>query len=199
MRDMAHLSPNGCNSRAEERGLLAIHRMNALDLLNQQHEKTKKALVEMCEAEDIDPEELRTLADELVAHMVIEEHVFYPRMRELDEDIVGESFEEHAVARFELARAMVAKGDEQKSCITVLKELVTHHIDEEKSELFPKVRRSVPVDELERLGTRMEAMFEKAVEAGIEALVIAKDQSLMKRDGAPTKTKRPSGRAMHAR
>jgi hypothetical protein len=177
--------------------------MNAIDLLEQQHEKTLDGLDQMCEAEEIDPSELRLLADELVAHMVIEEHVFYPRMKELDEEIVDESFEEHAVARFALARLMMAKGDDQKTRVKVLKELVKHHIDEERSELFPKVRKRIQAQELERLGDRMEMMFEKAVEAGLEALVVGTDQSLRsatanggsKKNGA----KRPSGRPMHAR
>jgi hypothetical protein len=180
--------------------------MNAIDLLEQQHEKTLDGLEQMCEAEEIDPSELRLLADELVAHMVIEEHVFYPRMKELAEDIVVESFEEHAVARFALARLMMAKGEEeQKARVKVLKELVKHHVDEERSELFPKVRKRIAGDELERLGDRMEMMFEKAVEAGLETLVVGTDQSLRSamNGGASKKNgaKRPSGRprAMHAR
>lgn len=171
--------------------------MNAIDLLEQQHEKTTDALDQMCEADELDPSELRLLADELVAHMVIEEHIFYPRMKELDEDMVDESFEEHAVARFELARVLIAEGEEKKTRIKVLAELVSHHIDEERSELFPKVRRSVPAEELERLGERMEAMFEKAVEAGFEALVVPTDKSLVKQIGG--RSRRGSGQAMHAR
>lgn len=152
--------------------------MNAIDLLIKQHQTTKDALEQMKEADDIDPAELRLLADELVAHMVIEEHVFYPRVKQLDEDIVEESFEEHAVARFELARLLMAPKDEQKTRVKVLAELVKHHIEEEQNEMLPKVRRRIQEQELVRLGEKMELMFEKAVEMGFEKLVVATDQSL---------------------
>ena len=145
--------------------------MNAIDLLIKQHEETKEALKKGSEGE-LDADELRLMADELVAHMVIEEHVFYPRIRELDKDLVKESFEEHAVARFELARALIASGDEQEVRLGVLKELVEHHIEEEQNDLFPKVRRGIPKAELEALGTKMELMFDKAVELGLEKLVV---------------------------
>jgi hypothetical protein len=145
--------------------------MNAIELLKMQHEQVKTALEKMSEGE-IDEDEVRLLADELVAHMVIEEHVFYPRIRELKKDLVQESFEEHAVARFELARAMVSRGEDRKTRLTVLKELIEHHVEEEEEEMFPKVEKQISAQELEALGVRMEAMFDKAVEAGIEKLVV---------------------------
>lgn len=145
--------------------------MNAIDLLIQQHQKTRETLKKLAESDDVDAETLKQAGDELVAHMVIEEHVFYPRIRELAEDVVEESFEEHAVARFELARAMIAQGEQQKARLTVLQELVKHHVEEEEKEMLPKVRRAVSEEELERLGTKMQAMFEKAVALGLDALV----------------------------
>jgi iron-sulfur cluster repair protein YtfE (RIC family) len=177
--------------------------MNAIDLLKQQHKKTKAALDKASEGK-LDSKESKKAADELVAHMVIEEHVFYPRIRELMKDMVGESFEEHTVARFALARALTARGDEQvKARFTVLKELIEHHVKEEEEEMFPKVKKGVPAEELEKLGERMEMMFEKAVEAGLDALVTGASQDLrgpsgngLKANGA-TATKAPS-RTMRA-
>ena len=145
--------------------------MNAIDLLIKQHDKTRDALKKAKDGK-LGPQELKKTADELVAHMVIEEHVFYPRIRELDKDLVKESFEEHAVARFELARALIANGEEQEVRLGVLGELVEHHIEEEEEELFPKVRRGIPQAELEALGRKMEQMFMQAVELGLDKLVV---------------------------
>ena len=173
--------------------------MNAIDLLKQQHKKTKAALEKASEGK-LDAKDSKKAADELVAHMVIEEHIFYPRIRELMKDMVGESFEEHTVARFELARCLTARGDEQiKARFTVLKELIEHHVEEEEKEMFPKVQKNVDKDELERLGTRMEAMFQSAVEAGLESLVTGATQDLRKPNGTngATMTKTPS-RSMRA-
>jgi len=173
--------------------------MNAIDLLKQQHKKTKAALAKAAEAK-LDAKESKKAADELVAHMVIEEHIFYPRVRELMKDLIGESFEEHTVARFALARCLMARGDDQiKARFTVLKELIEHHVDEEEEEMFPKVQKAIDKDELERLGERMEAMFESAVEAGLESLVTGATQDLRRPNGVngATATKTPS-RSMRA-
>jgi iron-sulfur cluster repair protein YtfE (RIC family) len=166
-----------------ERHLLAVATMNAIELLKAQHKKTKAALEKASEAK-LDSRESKKAADELVAHMVIEEHVFYPRVRELMKDMVGESYEEHTVARFALARALLARGEEQiKARFTVLKELIEHHVEEEEKEMFPKVQKGIPSEELERLGARMQAMFEQAVELGLEQLVTGAEHTLRSPSG----------------
>jgi hemerythrin superfamily protein len=143
--------------------------MNAIDLLKEQHTKVKKVLTKMSEGAPANSAELRQLADELVAHMVIEEHIFYPRVKEIMKDMIEESFEEHAVARFELARLLTATGTEKKTRALVLKELLEHHIEEEEEEMFPKVKTHIDEEELTRLGAKMESAFAQAVEKGFAA------------------------------
>jgi hemerythrin superfamily protein len=168
--------------------------MNAIELLKMHHKQTKDALEKMSEGE-IDKDEVRLLADELVAHMAIEEHIFYPRIKQLKKDLVQESFEEHAVARFELARALASRGEDRKTRLTVLKELIEHHVKEEEEELFPKVQKQISAMELDRLGEKMEDMFDNAVEVGFEKLV-ASDGIELNQKSALTK---PTGRAKTAR
>jgi hypothetical protein len=143
--------------------------MNAIDLLKQQHSITKKALEKVHKSGGTNTE-LKRIADELVAHMVIEEHIFYPRVKELMKDMINESFEEHAVARFELARLLQAGGpEEKKTRALVLKELIEHHVEEEEEEMFPKVKKHIDAEELEALGAKMKVAFDTAVEKGLEA------------------------------
>jgi len=103
------------------------------------------------------------------------------------------------VARFALARCLTARGEDQKARATVLKELIEHHIEEEEKEMFPKVQKGIPSEELESLGARMEAMFEKAVEMGLEALVVS-DQSVRSPNGAMNglTNRRPPSRQVRA-
>lgn len=174
--------------------------MNAIGLLKMQHKQVKSALDKMSEGK-IEQGAVRDLADQLIAHMVIEEHIFYPRIQQLKKDLVKESFEEHAVARFELARALASRGEDQKTRLTVLKELIEHHVEEEEKELFPKVQKAISAEELESLGTRMKAMFDKAVETGLEKLVTVGGIELIKRggtaktNGARAKTPRAGAKA----
>ena len=152
--------------------------MNAIQLLKDQHKKTKAALEKGSKGK-LSKTESKKAADELVAHMVIEEHVFYPRIRELDKDLVSESFEEHTTARFSLARCLSATTDDEiKARFTVLKELIEHHVEEEEEEMFPKVEKAIDEEELELLGTKMEAMFGQALELGLEGLVSGLEQNL---------------------
>lgn len=144
--------------------------MNAIQLLKAQHEKVTKALDEIHEHGGR-ASAIGTIADELVAHMVIEEHIFYPRIRELMPDMIGESFEEHAVARFELARLIQSAGAETKTRALVLKELLEHHIEEEEEEMFPKVQKAVDASELDALGARMKTAFDTAVAKGYAAFI----------------------------
>lgn len=143
--------------------------MNAIELLKQQHEKVTKALTRMSEGAPATSSEVRKVADELVAHMVIEEHIFYPRVKELMKDMIQESFEEHAVARFELARLIQATGADKKTRALVLKELLEHHIEEEEEEMFPKVQKNIDAEELTQLGAKMKQAFDLAVEKGFAA------------------------------
>jgi hypothetical protein len=164
--------------------------MNAIDLLKQQHKKTKAALAMGSEGK-LDMRQAKKAADELVAHMAIEEHIFYPRVRQLMKDMVAESFEEHTVARFALARCLMARGEEETMIrFAVLKELVEHHIEEEEASMLPKVQRAIPADELNRLGARMEAMFLRGVEMGLDSLVTGPAQDLRSVNGGEQRSLR---------
>lgn len=170
--------------------------MNAIDLLKQQHTILTKAL-EKVQKSGATNVELKRIADELVAHMVIEEHIFYPRVRELMKDMVNESFEEHAVARFELARLLQASGpEEKKTRALVLKELISHHVKEEEEEMFPKVKKNLSAADLDALGVRMKDAFDQAVEKGLEAFFQPSLHQMRHggHNGAPV---RPQTRAMH--
>jgi len=161
--------------------------MNAIALLKAQHEKVTQAL-EAVHEDGADAGQIEMIANELVAHMVIEEHLFYPRIRELMPEMIGESFEEHAVARFELARLITAHAVDVKTRALVLKELLEHHIEEEEEEMFTKVSRSLDATELTDLGVNMKIGFDSAVAKGYAAFVSAKPGAKTKRpashDGA---------------
>lgn len=154
--------------------------MNAIDLLKAQHEKVTQAL-EAVHEDGADAGQIEMIANELVAHMVIEEHPFYPRIRELMPEMIGESFEEHAVARFELARLITAHAADVKTRALVLKKLLEHHIEEEEEEMFTKVSRSLDATELTDLGVNMKIAFDSAVAKGYAAFVSAKPGAKTKR------------------
>jgi len=147
--------------------------MKATKLLEQQHRKVKATFAQI-ESTKVDPTSLvRELANELAAHMAIEQQLFYPTVREIKPDLVDESYEEHSVAELALKRLLRTSPQDVafKARVVVLKELIEHHVEEEESELFPAVEKALGDAKLEALGTKMAKQFEDAKKQGFDALV----------------------------
>lgn len=143
--------------------------MNAFTLLKEDHKKVAGILEKLdatTERGVKTREELFTqLKTELDIHAEIEETIFYPELEKHDEtrDITLEGIEEHRIVKELLAELdAMAKDDEVWTAkMTVLKENVEHHVEEEEGEMFPKARKALTEEEIESLGTRLEAAKKK--------------------------------------
>lgn len=146
--------------------------MKATSLLEDQHRKVE-ALFEKLESGGSDADVLEELANSLAAHMAIEQDIFYPAIKEVDSDLVNESFEEHSIAEVALKRLLATDdGDDSFDArVTALKELIEHHVEEEEEQLFPAVEKALSEETLEKLGTVMTRRFEEVMSAGFEAAV----------------------------
>src|SRR5262249_31675629 len=101
----------------------------------------------------------------LVAHDAIERRIFYPACRKKPGllDVLGESLLEHGLVEFALYRASLSQGrDDFPYALTVLREVVEHHVEEEQDELFSEVTSAFEDEELEELGRPMEREFRNA-------------------------------------
>jgi hypothetical protein len=148
--------------------------MNPFDLLKKDHKKVAELLDKL---EKTTERGLKTrdqlfqqVKEELELHTAIEEEIFYPALQQEDEtkDITLEAFEEHKIVKTLLEELeSMPKDDEQWSAkLTVLKENVEHHVEEEEGEMFKKAKKALSDDELEDLGNRM-AEEKKAATAGV--------------------------------
>jgi iron-sulfur cluster repair protein YtfE (RIC family) len=147
--------------------------MQATRLLEQQHRKVE-AIFKKLESEGGDAEALVIeLANDLAAHMTIEQEIFYPAIQGVDREAVLESYEEHALGEVALKRLLAAdsEAEEFKARVTALKELIEHHVQEEEKELFPKVEKALGDERLAELGKQMAERFEEVVGAGYESAV----------------------------
>ena len=100
------------------------------------------------------------ILEALTVHTYIENECMYPEVRKLVpalEDDVLESYEEHHVADVLCAElAAMSPADERFDAkTTVLIENVTHHMEEEEQEWFPKVRAALGRKQLQDIGARM--------------------------------------------
>lgn len=129
--------------------------MDALELLGSQHVRVANELEEAVRA-GLSAERSRGLAHQLLGHMVIEEHLFYPRLGAAvdDDNLVARCFEEHMITRFALGRAMVADGD-ARARFGALRDVCLLHFEEEERSLFPRARLVLSPTELVSLGADM--------------------------------------------
>jgi len=131
---------------------------DAIALLVADHKSVKglfQAFEKLKDREDADDEKkdlVDRICSELTVHTTIEEEIFYPAVREAidEEDLVDEAEVEHASAK-ELIEQLesASPGDDQYDAkVTVLEEMIDHHVKEEEDEMFPKARKAVDVHEL---------------------------------------------------
>jgi hemerythrin-like domain-containing protein len=96
----------------------------------------------------------------LALHMQVEEEILYPAARTVltrDEDLVDEACVEHAGAKSLIAQLKTMTSDQPlfDAKVKVLGEYIDHHVREEETAFFPKLR-TTSLD-LAAMGARMAA------------------------------------------
>jgi hemerythrin-like domain-containing protein len=143
---------------------------NAIELLEEQHKETLE-LLERLEKSGVTNARrtgFRKLQASLLAHMAIEEEIFYPAViaaSDKEGEPLAEGYEEHSGARAALSRCARSLGQEKlfQVRIGVLTELIKHHVKEERSSILPRAKKSMSRDELNELGVEMQARFKAAL------------------------------------
>ena len=139
--------------------------MDAITLLRDDHKTVEQLFKRFEKAGDEAYVEKRQIVDriieELSVHAAIEEQVFYPVARATvpdTEDIALESLEEHHIVKWVLSEldGMDPASERFDAKVTVLIENVRHHVDEEETEFFPKVRNELGRKALAELGEAMD-------------------------------------------
>jgi hemerythrin superfamily protein len=140
--------------------------MDATKLLKSQHAEVKTLFGKFESAKGTSQKQaiFEQIADALAGHCTIEERIFYPSVYVGPlKDALKEAVEEHLAAKRVIADLLKMKpGDEQFDAkMTVLKEEIEHHVEEEEGSLFPKVDKSFAKEELEAMGEQMKALFDE--------------------------------------
>ena len=143
---------------------------DAIVILREDH-KEVRALFREFQRKDVTPARkgqiVAKVIELLTVHTYIENEVMYPEVRRLLpdlEDDVLESYEEHHVADVLVMELSTMQPSDERfdAKTTVLIESVTHHMDEEESDWFPKVREGLGRTRLRELGEQLLAAKERA-------------------------------------
>jgi hemerythrin superfamily protein len=144
---------------------------DALALLQRQHDEIRSRFEEFdglsSRASKKKDELVKSIITDLVKHAEIEEQVFYPAVRdELDGlgDELDEDLEEHHAAELLLSELDGVSSDAPRfdAKVKVLQENVLHHMEEEESDLFPKVREGLDERRRRELGGAMVELWKVA-------------------------------------
>ena len=117
----------------------------------------------------------KKLKEALVPHARAEEKVLYDPMKDSEvkdaDDLSFEACEEHGVADRLIAEIDKTSPADKRwtALLTVLKESLTHHIEEEEEDLFKKARKSFTSEEAEAMAERFSELkkdYLKELKAG---------------------------------
>ena len=147
--------------------------MDALKLLKEDHSKVKKLFAEvegLGERAAAQRKKLFSQIDkELTVHAKVEETIFYPEFKRRAEnseerDEVLEAYEEHALVKELIGQleGLDPKEETYKAKLSVLKDLVDHHVKEEEGPIFRTARQLFERDELDEMGDRIMAAKKRA-------------------------------------
>ena len=144
--------------------------MDALTLLKKDHDEVKKMLKDLDDTTDRAVKTRQDLFERLkfslTVHEQMEEAVLYPALKEHAEtkEIVLEAYEEHDVVDTILGELEQTPVDDETwhAKLTVMRENLLHHIEEEEGEMFGQIRGLFDKATLESLGEQMRTIKAQA-------------------------------------
>jgi hemerythrin superfamily protein len=145
--------------------------MNAIDLLESQHREVEDlfARIEKAANNETKEQAFIELADSLAVHTSIEEHHFYPAVKESEtEELLVESVEEHLEIKRKLSALLDTEIEDETfdAKLDALRDIVERHVEEEEEDLFPRVMNLFDEDQLEAIGQAMSAEQAELEEKG---------------------------------
>jgi hemerythrin-like domain-containing protein len=150
---------------------------DAIDLLTTDHDEVAQLFdrFDALASDGAPADQRRDLAEEICSllqvHSLLEQELFYPAARDvLDEEyLVDEALVAHDSAQALIDDILSGDPTEPRydAQVRILQELVAQHVEEEETELFPRVRRTSL--DLEELGAEMSARQEVLMSIGEDA------------------------------
>jgi hemerythrin-like domain-containing protein len=134
--------------------------MTFIEILKKDHEEVKQ-LFNQIEAGGANKEKIFSqIHEELKVHMDAEEKFLYPAMEKHSEakEKVLEAYEEHHVAKTAINEIVkVSPSNERwKAKVSVLKELIDHHVEEEEKELFKMAKKLLDANEVKDITEKIQ-------------------------------------------
>lgn len=143
-------------------------KLDILEEIKKEHDEFKDLMTQI---ENAEGDKKRELFEELYAnlegHHESEEHVIFPDVKEKSKEegksVVREMIEEHSLAsyQFSLLERTSIDNETWDAKFSVLKEVLTHHMDEEEKEFFKQAKKVLSKETLEEKYDDFEKAMDK--------------------------------------
>ena len=147
---------------------MADKKMDVLKEIKKEHDEFRELITQIENAKGKTKQNLfEDLYAKLIGHHESEEHVLFPDVKEKSDeegkDVVMEMIEEHSLAAYQFSVIQKTDIDNETwdAKFSVLKEVLTHHMDEEEDELFKQARKVLDKEVLKDKYSDFEKVMEK--------------------------------------
>ncbi len=134
---------------------------NVIDMLTEEH-KQVDAMMDTYDGADVERRDrlVHEIIESLTKHARIEEQVLYPFIRAEVPDgdqLMDEAEREHQEAKDAIAKLSDLSPDDPAfdGAFQALRDGVRHHVEEEETEVFPKLTQAADEAKLVELGSRL--------------------------------------------
>ncbi len=145
--------------------------MDVLTHIKEEHNEFKDLMKKIQESKDSKKKDLfRDLYAKLNGHHEAEEHVLFPLVKEKvdeeDKKVVLEMIEEHSLGNYQFSVLERTSIDNETwdAILSVLREVLEHHMDEEEEDFITLARKVLPKEQLEDLLDEFESLLKEKKE-----------------------------------
>ncbi len=171
--------------------------MKILEEIKQEHDEIRSYFLQMENDEDKAPEIFKELATFVLAHHESEEHIVFPALsnKKKVKETKNNLKAEHAGIRRTMQIILDTPEDDDmwKAHLHLLKDLLTHHVEEEEEELFEIVREELDEAAQAEVYKQFEAYFkevEPEAKAKVDEAYIIEEEDMMPK-GEPMMPEEP--------
>ena len=178
--------------------------MNAVAMLEADHRHVEHLLTKLAESEAGSERDamVEQLSAALSVHMQFEEQELYPLVARIDGEMAEEAGIEHGLARDGVTKLTeLASAPGFGAAVEMLAGGISHHVEEEEGEMFPKLRSASDTATLDALGRALQQAkaaaglppFDPELVTKAQLLELAREAGI---DGRSKMTKRELQRAL---
>lgn len=171
--------------------------MKILEEIKKEHDEIRSYFLQMDNDEDKAPEIFKELATFVLAHHESEEHIVFPALsnKKKVKETKNNLKAEHAGIRRTMQIILDTPEDDDmwKAHVHLLKDLLTHHVEEEEEELFEIVREELDETAQAKVYKEFEAYFkevEPEAKAKVDEAYIIQEEDMMPK-GEPMMPEEP--------